>query len=69
MRRCDAGTVRIEIMLDGIDPPVGRIAGRGGASFCGWIDLLAVLSGILEASRDEKGELGPRAQPELREDV
>ena len=57
-------------MLDGTDPPAGRVLSGGAAvSFCGWIDLLAVLSGILETSRGEQGQLGPGAQRELGEDV
>ena len=68
--RCDAGRVRIEILLDATDPPVGRV-GHDGAqvAFRGWIDLLAVLSDVLEASRHEHGELGPGPKAELGQDV
>jgi len=65
-RRCDSGSVRIEIWVDEIDPPTGRVSDM---PFRGWIDLLAVLSRVLETVGDEKGELDPRAQPELGQDV
>lgn len=62
--------VRIQIWVDGTDPPTGRVGDHGEpVPFCGWIDLLAVLSDVLETSRDEDGDLGARAQPELGEDV
>lgn len=62
--------VRIEIWVDATDPPTGRVGDHGEAvPFCGWIDLLAVLSGVLDAARDEDGDLGPRAQPEFGQDV
>ena len=62
--------MRIEIWVDGTDPPTGRVGDRGGSvPFCGWIDLLAVLSEVLEAPRDEQGELGAGAQAQLGEDV
>lgn len=62
--------MRIEIWVDSTDPPVGRVDDHGEAvPFCGWIDLLAVLSDVVEASGDEDGELRAGAQTELREDV
>jgi hypothetical protein len=65
--------VHIEIWVDSTDPPVGRVGEIGEVRdehpFVGWIDLLAVLTGILEAPRDEDGEFGARAQSELGEDV
>lgn len=62
--------MRIEIQLDGTDPPVGRVSGDAGAlPFQGWIDLLAVLSDVIGTARDEDGDFGARAQPELGEDV
>lgn len=62
--------MRIEIWVDSTDPPVGRVDDHGeSVPFCGWIDLLAVLSVVVETSGDEDGELRARAQPELREDV
>ena len=67
---CDAGRVRIEIWVDGVDPPAGHVADGGvGVPFCGWIDLLAVLSQIVGTPGDEDGQLSPRAEPELGEDV
>ncbi len=67
---CDAGRVRIEIWVDGDDPPAGHVAdGSVGVPFCGWIDLLAVLSQIVGTPGDEDGQLSPRAEPELGEDV
>ena len=62
--------VRIEIWVDGTDPPTGHVGDDGEPMpFCGWIDLLAVLSDILGAARDEEGDLGARTQPEFGEDV
>lgn len=61
--------MRIEIWIDGTDPPSGRVGDDGDPlPFCGWIDLLAVLSQILETPRDENGDLRARAQSELGED-
>ncbi len=67
---CDAVGVRIEIVVDGTDPPAGQVLhDHAAVPFRGWIDLLAVLSGVLEPARDEDGDLGARTQPELGEDV
>ena len=58
---CDAGRVRIEIWVDGVDPPAGHVADGGvGVPFCGWIDLLAVLPRDLSASTRNRS-----AQPPL----
>ena len=58
------------IWVDQTDPPTGHVGDDGsGVPFCGWIDLLAVLTGILEAPGHEDGDLGARPQAELREDV
>lgn len=62
--------VRIEIWVDSTDPPTGRVGDHGEpVLFCGWIDLLAVLSNIVDTTGDEHSDLGARTQPELGEDV
>ena len=62
--------MRIQIWLDSTDPPTGRVGDQDDLRpFRGWIDLLAVLAGVLDASRDIEGDLRPRAQLELGEDV
>lgn len=62
--------MRIEIWVDEADPPAGHVGDEiDGVPFCGWIDLLAVLSQILGATGDEDRDLRARAQPEFGEDV
>jgi hypothetical protein len=43
--------VRIEISVEMVDPPRGTLVADGGESirFVGWLDLLRVLSELLEA--------------------
>ena len=62
--------MHIDIWLDGTDPPEGRVGDDGrDVAFSGWIDLLSVLSRLLESVREVDGELGARPQSELGEDV
>lgn len=62
--------MRIEIWVDSSDPPAGRVEEDGEAlPFCGWIDLLAVLSRVVGSSRDVEGEFGAGTQAQLAEDV
>ena len=69
-RGCDAGIVRIEIWMDSADPPTGHVSEAGEAlSFCGWIDLLAVLSRVVATRGHEEGQLGARPESQLGEDV
>lgn len=44
------GLVRIEISVDTFDPPEGTLVADDGEaiSFAGWLDLLRVLSELLE---------------------
>jgi hypothetical protein len=43
-------TSRIQIDLDGTEPPTGLVAGDGGAAceFHGWLDLLRVLAELVD---------------------
>lgn len=61
--------MRIEIWIDGTDPPTGHVGDGEPVPFCGWIDLLAVLSQILDPSCDEDRDLGARPDPELGQDL
>lgn len=68
--RDDPGSVHIDIWLDGTDPPEGRVGDSARElRFSGWIDLMASLTRLVEPMREADGELGPRAQAELGEDV
>ncbi|KGN37283.1 hypothetical protein [Knoellia subterranea] len=68
----------IQITLDHARPPSGSVSVASGGEapgvaaptpFGGWLDLMAVLDGIVVAAGDEEDKLGAGAQAELREDV
>jgi hypothetical protein len=52
-RREESALVRIEILVDTFDPPEGTLVADDGESipFAGWLDLLRVLSELLEVRR------------------
>jgi hypothetical protein len=49
--------MKIQIVMEGRDPPIGLVAPAGGRDpvrFVGWLGLLRVLSEALEANDSER---------------
>lgn len=58
--------MRIELFIDGRDPPMGTLSVHGGnpMAFEGWLGLLGVLSTLTEAASEpwESGSDGGRSE-------
>ena len=70
--------MRITIQVDAVGPPAGALAVDEGdpQPFAGWLELLGILTGLLPTAEPSpgapqrlSGQLYPRAEPELGEDV
>jgi hypothetical protein len=55
--------VRLEVDLDGLDPPEGRVTldtgdttAESGVAFSGWLELLAVMQSFLNREADEPND-------------